>query len=99
MDAILKEVLAWIVTGPGAGIAAYWILEEFGESIEPERTKRRVALALTAAIAAACAGASVWMGYMPTPETAQGWVGIVGSAIAVSFGMSQMIHGERDLSR
>lgn len=95
----MEEVLAWIVSGPGAGIAAYWILEEFGESLQPERTKRRVALALTAIIAMLCAGASVWMGYIPTPETAQGWVGVMGSAIAVSFGMSQMIHGERDLKR
>ena len=99
MEEILKEVFAWIVTGPGAGALAYLLIQEFGEHIEPERAKRRIAFGLTAGIAAVFAGASVWMGYIPTPETAQGWVGIVGSAWAVAFGASQAIHGERDLSR
>ena len=96
---VLKEVFAWVVSGPGAGILAYLLIQEFGEKIEPERTKRHIAFALTAAIAAIFAGLSVWMGYIPAPETAQGWVGIIGSAWAVSFGMSQAIHGERDLRR
>ena len=99
MEEILKEVFAWIVTGPGAGTLAYLLIQEFGERIESARAKRHIAFGLTAGIAAAFAGASVWMGYMPTPETAQGWVGIIGSAWAVSFGMSQVIHGERDLGR
>lgn len=99
MEEILKEIAAWVVSGPGAGYLAYLLINEFGESLEPERTKRRVAFGLTAGIAAAFAGFSVWMGYIPTPETAQGWVGIIGSAWAVAFGMSQFVHGERDLGR
>ena len=99
MEEILKEFAAWVVSGPGAGALAYLLINKFGERIEPEHTKRLVAVGLTAAIAAVFAGFSVWMGYIPTPETAQGWVGLFASAWAVAFSASQVIHGERDLGR
>ena len=94
----MEEILTWIVSGSGAGVAAYAIINEFGGALSA-RAKRYVALALTAAIAAGGVGASVWLGAMPMPADAQAWVNVMGSAMFVSFGMSQVIHGERDLQR
>ena len=89
MEEILKEVFAWAASGPGAGYLAYLLINEFGDGVESERAKRRVAFGLTAGIAAVFAGASVWMGFIPTPAAAQGWVGVIGTAWAMAFGASQ----------
>ena len=94
----MEEILTWIVSGSGAGVAAYAIINEFGGGLSA-RAKRYVALALTAAFAALGVGASVWLNAMPAPADAQAWVNAMGSAMFVAFSMSQVIHGERDLSR
>ena len=92
----LKTVLTWIVSGGGAGVIAYLLLDELGAYVAP-RTKRYIAIALTAGLGTLGYAAAVWLGYVPTPVDAQAWIEALSPVLFAAFGLSQIIHGERDL--
>lgn len=92
----VQTVLTWIVGGGGAGVLSYALIEEFGSGLT-SRAKRYLAIVLTALLGAGAYAASVWLGYVPAPETAQGWVEALAPVAFTAFGLSQIIHGERQL--
>ncbi len=94
----LQTVLAWVISGGGAGILAYLALEEFGEFLEP-KVKRYLAIAFTAVLGGGAYALAVWAGYVPTPVDAQGWIEALSPVLFAAFGLSQIIHGERNLDR
>jgi len=89
----LKLVLAWIVSGGGAGILAYLIIDWIRglKSLAP-KPKRIVAFALSAVIAAGTWTAGAFVGYQEMPLTALAWVEKLFLVGTSAFGLSQLIH-------
>lgn len=93
----LKTILNWVVGGPGAGILIYAALEEWGTALSP-KGKRYVVIFGTAILVSACYAASVYAGYNPKPADAQAWIEALAPPILTALGVSQIVHGERQLS-
>ena len=96
----LSELLAWLVSGGGAGVIAYWLLGVIPafEELAAE-AKRYVAFALTAALAVGAWYVTILLQCTPQPETAKAWIEAVFSVIAVALGVNQIIHAKRVLSK
>jgi hypothetical protein len=99
----LAELLSWVLSGGGAGVASYFLWNEL-EGTFPDymgrwskKAKRYATLGMASVLAILAYLVVVAMGYEPTPEDVKGWVESVFSVIAVSIGLSQMIHGMRHL--
>ena len=91
-----KTILDWVVAGPGAGIIAYAALEEWGKALTP-KAKRYVSILGTAALVAAGYAASVWWGYHEAPVDAKAWIEAIAPLIVVATGVSQLVHGAKQL--
>lgn len=94
----LSEFIAWIVTGGGAGIVAYFLMEKVARlSNLPPEPKRYAAFALSGAVAVAawCAGAG--LGYYPFPAGAVDWIEQVFAIGTSAFALSQIIHARTKL--
>ena len=89
----LLGLLTWLLT-PGAGIAAYWLIEEIPQlkQLLP-KTKRYTAYALSSLIAVASYLFMVAMQYRPVPEDWRQWVEVLSSVALVASGVSQLLHG------
>jgi hypothetical protein len=99
----LVELLVWLVSGGGAGVASYWLWHELEEVIPilkkwSAKAKRYANLLLASLLGTVAFMAGVWMGYEATPEDVRAWIEAIFSAIALSIALSQIIHGERDLA-
>ena len=96
----IQELLAWLVSGGGAGIIAYWRIGVIPalEGLVSE-AKRYVAFALTAALAVGAWYVTIVLQYTPQPETTKAWIEAVFSVIAVALGINQIIHARRVLSK
>ena len=94
----LRELLAWLIGGGGAGVVAYWIVNAWFANLNPE-PKRYAAMALTGVLAALAFFVTVQIGYAPRPETWLAWVEQVFSVIAVALGLNQVIHARVSLSK
>lgn len=92
----LQTVLVWIISGGGGGVLAYALLEEFGANLTP-KGKRYVAIAGTAVIGVLAFLAAAWLGYMAMPVTPEAWVEALSPIILAAFGVSQIVHGARQL--
>ena len=94
---LLKEFLSWVLT-VGSGVAAYALINNVKElaALEPV-AKRRAAVLLSGAFALLAWLGMVGAGYTATPATALAWIESVFAVVAIPFGVSQLIHGERDL--
>ena len=92
-----KTVLEWLFAGPGAGILAYAALEEWGGSLAP-KAKRYIAILGIAVVVSLGYAASVWWGYNPAPVDVKAWIEAVAPLIVIATGVSQLIHGARDLN-
>ena len=94
----LQELLTWILSGGGAGVIAYWAMENlaFLVMLAPQY-KRYTSLTLAACLAVVGYLAAVGMGYQVGPETAKGWIEALFSVIGVAIGLSQLIHGARQM--
>lgn len=94
----LKEFLRWAVSGGGAGIIAYFLLGKWPWfAAQTAERKRYLALAATFLLADACWLLMVWAGYDAMPVNALGWVEQLFLVGTTAFGLSQVIHGARDL--
>ena len=91
-----KAILEWLFLGPGAGVAVYAAMEEWGGALQP-KVKRYVSIVGTAVVVALAYGASVWWGYNPAPADARAWIEAIAPLIVVATGVSQVIHGARKL--
>jgi len=94
----LKELLRWVVSSGGAGTIAYYILSRvrWPDSVGSE-AKRYVSIAVTFLLADVCWLLMVWAGYDAMPMNALGWVEQLFLVGTTAFGLSQVIHGARDL--
>lgn len=91
----LPEFLTWIVSGGGAALVAYWMMERVPFLVELESQQKRFAsLALAAVIACAGFVVSVAAGYREAPASEfWPWLEALFSVIAVAIGGSQGVHG------
>jgi len=91
---LLFQVLTWIVCGPGAGVAAYFLMEKVPALRRlASEAKRYVSLALSAAIAMVAFRFTIWMGYYPLPAAPRQWIEQLFAVSFVATGGSQIIHG------
>ena len=94
----LTEFLRWAVSGGGAGIIAYFLLGKWAWfSAQTAEHKRYVAIAATFLLADALYLALVFAGYDAMPVGVLGWVEQLFLVGTTAFGLSQVIHGARDL--
>lgn len=94
----LKDVLLYVTT-VGAGLLAFWLIENVAwfATLSP-RARRIAAYALAAAIGIAAWLVGIAMLYTPTPL---GWRAWVEGAVAVGMvasGLGQLLHGQKYLS-
>ena len=89
---LLRQLLFWVIGG-GAGAITFFVMENWVPESWSAEAKRYLSLALAAVLAMAAFSASVALGYLPRPETAQGWVESLFSVGFVATGLSQVIHG------
>ena len=94
----LSEFLLWLVSGGGAGIVAYWLMERLGNLELSSEFKRYLSLALAAGLAMLAYYGQTLLGYVGTPETAQAWLEALFSVAAVAIGLSQVVHGRVKLA-
>jgi len=88
----LALFLAWVVGGTGAGVVAYWLMEQVpGLAGLGSELKRYVALGLASLLACGAYVASVGLAYAEGPVGWQGWlealVGVAWLAVVVSQSM------------
>ena len=95
---LLLKLLQWCVTGGGAGILSYWLMERVPQLAQLKAEHKRYAsVALSAVLGAAAYAAAVGLSYQATPGTAQAWIEALVAAAGVATGLSQVIHGRRKL--
>lgn len=94
----LNEFLRWAVSGGGAGIIAYFLLGKWRWfAAQDAERKRYVAIAATFLLADALYLALVFAGYDAVPVSALGWIEQLFLTGTTAFGLSQVIHGAREL--
>ena len=90
----LQEFLIWVLSGGGAGVVAFLLMEWIGKNTDLQSDlKRYLSLALAATVAVAAYSAAVAMGYEPMPADVRGWIEAVFAVIAVAVMSSQAVHG------
>lgn len=94
----LNDLLTWILSGGGAGVVSYWLMEHlaFLVMLAPQY-KRYVSLALAGTLAVVGYLIAVGMGYQVAPAEVKGWVEALFSVIGVAIGLGQLIHGAKKL--
>lgn len=90
----LRDFFMWILSGGGAGVIAYALMEQLGRhtNISAEM-KRYLSLLLAALVAVLAYSSRVWIGYEPRPETVKAWIEALFAVIAIAIPTSQAIHG------
>lgn len=95
---LLKTAILWLLSGGGAGVATYFLMDEVPALTKlTPKLKRFISLALAAVIAMLAFCAGVALNYVPTPADAQAWIEQLFTAGGLAMGLSQSIHGARDL--
>jgi hypothetical protein len=96
----LQELVIWLLTGGGAGVVAFALVEKIPAlaNLLPDY-KRYVSLAITGAVAVAAWFFSVWMTWTVAPTGAQAWVEAIVSVIGTAIITSQVIHGATSLRK
>ncbi len=94
----LREFLNWVISGGGAGVIAYWLLGRWGWfARQTAEIKRYVAIAATFILADIFWLAAVCAGYSQAPADTLGLIEQLFLTGTTAFGLSQVIHGARDL--
>ena len=93
----LKAFLPWLST-VGAALIAYWLIGEVPRLVRlGPKAKRRLAYTLSAIVAILAYLAQMGMHYVPVPVSARAWIEVLFAVGTGAFGLSQLIHGERQL--
>ena len=95
MEALsLGEAIAWVLSGGGAGVIAFFLMEKvrFLADLGSDY-KRYASILLTGVLALAAWGAGMGMQYLTVPADWRGWVEAAFSTIAVALVTAQTIHG------
>jgi len=94
----LREFLQWVVSGGGAGAIAYWALGRSSwYARQSAERKRYVAVLASFVLADIFWLALVAAGYTAAPVNTLGWVEQLFLVGTTAFGLSQVIHGAREL--
>jgi len=97
MFSTLEGLLAWVISGGGAGVLAYVFIDHMPVEIPNSKLKRLVAFVVTAALAILAYAGTVAAGYAPECVTAVCWAEEIVQVLCLAFGLGQGIHGVRDL--
>lgn len=94
----VQEFVAWLLSGGGAGVVAFWLVGNvpFLEELKPD-FKRYVSFALTGAVAVLVWLFCLWMTWVKVPGDAQAWVEAIISVIGTAVITGQLIHGATSL--
>ena len=100
MDITLLATVLTYLSGPAAGIAAYYLIDRVPKlkALSAEY-KRYASLALAAILAMGAFIASVGLSYQVRPISPQGWLEALFAVAGVAIGLSQSIHGYKKLRR
>lgn len=94
----LSALLAWILSGGGAGVVSYWLMEHLAFLVMLSgQHKRYVSLALAGGLAVLGYLVAVGMGYQVAPVEVKGWIEALFSVIGVAIGLGQLIHGAKQM--
>ena len=91
----LSEFLLWLVTGGGAGLFGYWLMDRVVKRFPglSSELKRYLSLVIAAGLAMLAYYVQTMLAYVPSPETAQAWIEALFSVAAVAISLSQVVHG------
>lgn len=94
----LSELLAWVISGGGAAVVAYFLIERVPalKALLPE-PKRYVAIALSAVLAIGAWFCAAAMGYADWPVGVNAWIEQLFFIGSSAFTLSQIIHGAKKL--
>lgn len=94
----LEEGLAWVMSGGGAGVITYILIDKvpFLKKLAPDY-KRYASIGIVVALAWLGWGATMLMKFSPMPETWRAWIESGFSISFVAITTSQLTHGVRDL--
>jgi len=93
----LETILAWIISGGGAGILAYAGMDCLPLDAWTKPQKRALSFIMAGVIGVLAYLATVSMQYAPVCPDWRCWIEQVVQVIAVAIPVSQAIHGARDL--
>lgn len=94
----LSALLTWILSGGGAGVMSYWLMEHLAFFVMLKaQYKRFVSLALAGGLAIAGYLIAVGMGYQVAPAEVKGWIEALFSVVGMAIGLSQLIHGAKKM--
>jgi len=89
----LRAFFAWIISGGGAGILAYLLINEIEWLASlPPKTKRVAAFAISALIAMGIYTLAALIGYQELPVSGLAWVESLFLIGSTAFGLSQLVH-------
>lgn len=95
---LLSQVLTWFVSGGGAGIVAYFLMEKVRPLAElTSELKRYVSLFLAAVLAMAAFALAVGLRYVESPSTIQSWAEALFAVAFIATNLGQIIHGRKRL--
>jgi len=93
-------VLSWVVSGGGAGLLAYQIVDGIRWFKElPGEPKRYVSWAIAGTISVGAWATLTWFGAGEWPVTPQAWIAAVFQVVALGILGSEVTHARRDLSK
>lgn len=95
----IVAVLQWIISGGGASLSAYWLIEHIAKlaALRAE-AKRYAAFALAAGIGVGAWALLGWMAGVAWPSMPQEWVSTMFEVAALSILGSQVVHGRERLA-
>jgi quinol-cytochrome oxidoreductase complex cytochrome b subunit len=96
----LQDFFIWIISGGGAAILAYGLLELIAKRVvlSPE-LKRYLSIVAAALFSAGAFGLSVLFGYEPQPATWQAWLEAIFFVIGLAYPVNQAMHGAMKLRK
>lgn len=92
-----KQVLTWIITGPGSGAITFWLMEQFAGDLRSD-IKRYISLLLPGALAALFYIVfAVAFSYAEVPVGWKSWFETLFAVAAMAITTAQTIHGAKKL--
>jgi len=89
----LTDFLGWILSGGGAGVLAYFLMDRIPAlALLASESKRYVAFGLSALFAMLAFAGLVGLGVQPLPVSAVEWVNKLFLVATSAFALSQIIH-------
>jgi hypothetical protein len=89
----IEELLAYLISTPGAGAVAYFIIKKVPWFWQyQDDVLRYIASALTAVISMSAFTGAVFLGFIPMPADALTWVSLLIGLALAAFGVATLAH-------